>query len=126
MRAMMALKQCLAFVQGCVPSPRRCKQPHQDEHPAMRPNASDRTKSEIKHQTYLDSLPVPNLEQIKIIARAQEEKEKEIEEKYNKREEDAANDNSAETERRDRAANTIQVRTIPLSYFAQLLTSLSL
>ena len=74
----------------------------------MRPKPSDRTESEIRHQDYLDRLPVPTLEKVEDIAKVQEEKEREIEKKY-KDGRGSAGSEAADSKQVDKAASTIQV-----------------
>ena len=60
----------------------------------------DSEEADIQHQEYLDNLPVPSLAQVKEIAHKQEDKEKEVEKKY---------DNDEVRQAREKAAGTIQV-----------------
>ena len=94
-----------AELRECLLCPRNRSSPrHEDT--GMRPNLTNRTESEKRHQDYLDRLPVPTLETVEHIAEAQEEREREIDEKY-----EGGGDvvGTAEADRRDKAASTIQV-----------------
>lgn len=102
----MWLKKTWAGLRECLPVPRTRSSPHHQD-VGMRPALSTRTKSEKRHQDYLDKLPVPSLEKIEEIARTQEEKEREIEGKYKRDAEQSGP--SEEEQRRDKAASTIQV-----------------
>ena len=101
------------------PHPRSRSGPHHNDHDdsaGMRPKLDERTESEVRHQDYLDTLPVPNLETVEDIAKTQEEKEKEIDGKYGGSAGRA--DGMAEDKERKKAASTIQVsKTTKFMYY---------